>query len=78
MQPVKLLEDYQLFIFVVVGFFCSAPVAQFMLMSQTKMIQSHSSCLILLFALLSSPLLLPLSGVQLQLLPRLPGAHAVR
>lgn len=29
--------------------------------------------------LLSSPLLLlPLSGVQLQLLPRLPGAHAVR
>lgn len=82
MQPVKLLEDYQLFIYV----FRFVPVAQFTDDLHDR--QSQKQYKVSAYLFIHLPLfvcppptppssLLSHSGVQLQFLPCLPGAHGV-
>lgn len=80
-QPLKLWEDYQLFIFEV--FFewaCCSVCEQFAckpLKQRKHKVSARSLSMFVSFSVSPSSLP-PFSGVQLQLLPCLPGAHAVR
>lgn len=84
MLPVKLLEDYQSFIFVRFGCSCFSvhgPYENPFRKENTKwvLISSYyfSSACFVLFHLLVLLLCSLVSGVQLQFLPCLPGAHGV-
>lgn len=78
MQSVKLLEDYQLFMYLFILWYPCCSVRRQCVCKPLK--QYKSECLSVCNPL---PLLLPrlpvssLSGVQLQFLPCLPGAHGV-